>query len=97
METNGQGIGNSHEVALTIALHVVFLVADVEHHLAGLGSCDTEISTTFLINLGELVTRNGCLGNESIGRNLNLLRHLDIGALGLVTQMTGYSLAITAT
>ena len=97
METHGQRIGNGHEATLTIGLHIVFLAADVDHHLAGLRSLNTEIGTTLAVNLRELVAGDGILDSLGICRHLDFLGHLDIGALGLKTQMTGYCLAITAT
>ena len=97
VETYRQRIGNSHETALTIGLHIIFLTADVYNHFAGLRSVDAEISTTLFVNLRKLVARNGVLYCYCIGRNFNTLWHLDIRTLRLESQMTCHGLTITAT
>ena len=97
VEANGQRIGNGHETALTIRLHIILLTADIYYHLTSLRSIDAEISTTLTVNLWELISRDGILYSYSISRNLNSLRHFDIWTLGLIAKVTGHSLAITAT
>ena len=97
VESYWQRIGNGHESTLTIRLHIVLLAADVYNHLTGLWSIDIEVSTVLLVNLRELIALDSGLSDECIGRNLNLLRHLDKRALRLETKMTSYSLTITAT
>ena len=94
MEARHEGIGDGHEVTLAVGLHVVLLVADVDDDLTGLRGRDAEIGATFLVDLGELIARNGGLGDEGIGRYLNAFGHLDVGTLGLVAQMTGGGLTI---
>ena len=96
METYGQGIGNGHEAALAVALHVVFLVADVDDDLAGLWSLDIEVGTMLLVDFRELIARNCGLGDESVSRYFDGLWHFDIRALGLETQVTGYGLTVAA-
>ena len=97
VEARHKRIGHSHPSALSVRLHVIFLTADIHDHLAGLRSLKIEVGTIFLVNLRELVTGDGCLCEESISRHFNLLGHLDIGALRLKPQMTGYGLTIATT
>ena len=97
METHHQWVGDSHPAALAVALHVVFLVADVEHHFPGLWSLHVEVGATFLVYLREVVAGNGGLGKEGIGGNLEGPGHLKLRTLGLITQETGHGLAISAT
>ena len=84
MEAWHEGIGDGHVVALSVGLHVVLLVADVDDDLTGLGGRDAEIGTAFFVDLRILIARNGGLGDEGIGRSLDALGHLDVGAFGLV-------------
>ena len=85
VESRNQRVGDSHEVTLAIGLHGIFLTTDVDNHLAGFRSRYAEIGTTFLVDLGEFIARNGGLSDKGIGRDLNLLRHLDERALRLKT------------
>ena len=84
VEARHKRVGDSHEVAFAIGLHVIFLAADVDNDLTGIGGCNAEIGTAFLVNLRELIARNGGLGNEGICGNLNLFRHVNMGTLGLI-------------
>ena len=92
-----QRIGDSHPATLTVVLHIILLVTDVEHHLLGIRSVQVEIATTLRIELGELVTRNSCRSDERISRYLDLLGCLHLRTYGLITQETSHSLTITAT
>ena len=97
MEPTYERIGNSHPAPLSVRLHIIFLAADVEHHLTGLRSLDTEICTSLLVHLRELIAGNGCLCDKGILRNFYLLWHLDIRTLRLIAEESCYSLTITAT
>ena len=98
VEAHGQRVGDSHEVALSLGLHLVFLVADVDNDFLGLGRIDAEVGTALLVDLGELVARDGGLSDDGVGRHLNLLdslRHVS-RTLGLEAKVTGNSLAVAA-
>ena len=97
METYHQRVGDSHPAALAVALHVVFLVADVEHHFPGLWSLHVEVGATLFVYLREVVAGNGGLGKEGVGGNLEGPGHLKLRTLGLIAQETGHGLAISAT
>ena len=76
METLYERIGDSAPDAALVATHVVFLAADVDDGTAGTGSIQTEVGTPLFVDLGEVVARDGGLGDEGIGRNVEGLLHL---------------------
>ena len=67
VEAYGQRIGNSHEDAIALRLHVVLLTANIHNDLLGLRSLDAEVSTVtasagttiFLIATGRFLGRLG--------------------------------------
>ena len=85
MESYGQGVGDGHKTTLAVGLHVIFLAANVDNDLAGLRGIDAEIGTALLVNLRELIARNGSLGSDGIFGNLDTLGHIDVRTFGLVT------------
>ena len=97
VEANRQRIGHSHEATLTVGLHVVLLTADIYNDLLGLWSLNAEVGTTLLVNLRELIARDGILYSHCISRNLNLLSHGQVGwTLGFKAEVAGNSLTIAA-
>ena len=96
MESHGQRVGDGHEAALAVGLHVIFLAADVDDDLAGLWSLDAEIGAALLVNFREFVAGNGGLCGDGIGGNLYAFGHINMWALGFVTQETSHSLAVAA-
>ena len=97
MEAHHEGVGDSHPTALAVRLHIVFLVADIEHHLLGIRSLQVEISSALFVEFGELIARHGGLSDESIGRHLYFLDcRFHLRALRLISQETSHCLAITA-
>ena len=95
VEALHQRISNSHPATFAIRLHVVFLVADIQHYLLCIRSTQVEIAATLRVDLREVVTGNGGLGNLCIGRNNDFLAwHLR--TLGFEAQETGNGLAIAA-
>ena len=96
VETGSQRIGDSHESTFPIGLHLIFLVANVEHDLTSLWGLDVEVGTSLFVNFREIPAWQGGLRDESIIRNLQFLWHLDVGTFGLKAQKTGCSLPIAA-
>ena len=76
METLYEGIGDSAPGTALVATHVVFLAADVNDGTAGARGIQTEVGTTLLVDLGEVVARNGGLSDEGILRHVERLLHL---------------------
>ena len=97
MEAHGQRIGDCHEAALAVGLHVVLLAAHVDDDLTSLGSLNAEVGTTLLVDLREVVARHGGLCNEGIGRHFNLLGHVDVRTLGFIAEEACHGLAVAAT
>ena len=96
MEAHWQRVGNGHPASLAVAFHVIFFVADVEHHLGGIGGLHFEVGAPLLVDFREVVAGNGGLGQESVGGHLYRQRNLELRALGLIAQETDHSLAIAA-
>ena len=96
VETHGQRIGLGHEATLAVGLHRVFLAADVDHDLAGLGCIDIEIGATLLVDLRELVAGDGVLDGDGVGGHHDLRGYLHLRPPGFEAQVTGDGLAIAA-
>ena len=71
VEAHDKRVGDCHEAALAVGLHLVLLVADIDDDLASLRCLDAEVGTPFLVHLREVVAGHGGLAGESVSRHLN--------------------------
>ncbi len=98
VEAHHERVRHGSPTALAVALHVIFLAADVEHHTGGIGRFHIEIAAALLVDLRELVARHGRLGDEGVGRHFHLSDvRLHLGALGRIAEESCHSLAVAAT
>ena len=97
MEADNQRVGDCHEAAFAVRLHLILLVADVNHDFLGLRRMDIKIGSTLFINLRELVARNSRLSSHGILRHFNLLGNRHLRTLRLVAKETAGRLAVATT
>ena len=94
MESLYERISDSAPDAVLVAAHVVFLATDINDGTAGAGGVQTEVGTSLLVNLGEVVAWYGGLCDKGVFRHVERFLYLIAHQLEHLLAIAGSQLTI---